>query len=674
MAAFDLSQLNPQQREAVRQIEGPVLILAGAGTGKTRTITARMAHMIRQGIQPEGICGVTFTNKAAAEMRERVGGMVAREDARQLTLCTFHSLCVRLLRQDIDSLGWKRNFSIYTQSDQVGLLRKLIVRKGGKDEKLEARELLSQISRAKNEGLSPKGVLDPLLALVYEAYQSELKLQNALDFDDLLLKAVQLLEKEKKVRKKWQERFTHLMVDEFQDTNQLQMRLVTLLVGKPQNLCVVGDDDQSIYGWRGADLRNILEFERHFKRPTVLKLEENYRSTNPILETANSLIRHNVGRREKRLWSRKAGAERIRVISMPGDEAESEFLITEIFETRHSEARKWEDFAILFRTNQQSRLFEQQLRQLDIPYRVVGGMSFFDRREVRDVLAFLQLLENPEDDVNLLRVLNTPPRGLSAKIQGAALEESRLEGKSVVTVLLDESFQRSLSTRAQSAIEEFFGFLQRYRDRLVEDATTYPEVAGEMLTEMAYLEWMKRQCKTDSEKDSRERSVHEMLNSLVEHRNRRRGGLRAYLDDMALQGEKDEDGDLSKKQGVCLITLHAAKGLEFPIVYLAGLEEGILPHRRSMEEGTREEERRLLYVGITRAMERLTLTYCSTRVRYGQKMSCLPSSFFKEIDPAHLDELRHDEIAAKPASEETKKGLFDDWKGMLEGIDGVEVD
>lgn len=668
---FDIRKLNAAQREAVVTTDGPVLILAGAGTGKTRTITARIAHMVETGITPESILAVTFTNKAANEMRERVAGMVPRGAAGKLTLCTFHSLCVRLLRRSIDRLGYKRNFSIYTGSDQTGLIRRIIVRKGGKDEKLEPGAVIARISTAKNRNLPVEADGDELLASIARAYEEEKRTLNAVDFDDLLVLAVRLLGDHEEVRAHWRNRFRYIMVDEFQDTNRLQMDLLRHLVGAQHNVCVVGDDDQSIYGWRGAEVENILAFERFFPDPAVIRLEENYRSTTAILETANSLIRHNVRRREKKLWTRAEEAERIRLVAMPGDAEEAQWVVEEIADEVVTQERRHEDYAVLIRTNQQSRLFEEALRERRIPYRMIGGQSFFDRREVKDVLAYLTVLVHPEDDVNLLRILNTPPRGISKATAEKAIAASREMDRPVWTALRSAAFLESLGARVAAAVQEFVASVERWTEAARGD---YGAAAAALLEEVDYDDFVRRGCKTPEEVAMRAESVASLVGDLKRHRQEHADdGLRGFLDGVALDDTREDDKDnLEAKKGVSLITLHAAKGLEFPCVYLVGLEEGILPHRRALEEDARgrDEERRLLYVGITRAMRRLTLTYCALRKKWGEKVACRPSSFLGELDAKWIDEISWDEVMAEPSTDEDRERDLAFFKAMLEAKEG----
>ena len=658
--------LNPPQRAAAEQIHGPVLILAGAGTGKTRVITTRIAGMVYGDIPPRQILAVTFTNKAANEMRERVGTMIDPEQAEEVTISTFHSLCVRILRTCIERLGYKKSFSIYTQSDQLGLLRKIIVRIAGKDENLDAKVANMLISQAKNTGRMPSDSEDALINEVYHAYQRDLKLLNAVDFDDLLILAVRGLDENPDIRREWQHRFRFIMVDEFQDTNHLQMRLLKLIVGPEQNVCVVGDDDQSIYGWRGADITNILEFERYFPDPTVIKLEENYRSNNVILRLANSLIRHNKHRREKTLWSSKGEGEKVRVVAMPDAETEADFVIGEILEKHRLRQRPYDDMAILFRMNTQSRVMEEKLRENQIPYKLIGGQSFYERREVKDVLAYLNLLLNHDDDVSLLRVVSTPPRGIGEGTVSLATQFSIDHQMSVHAAMNDLEFLGGLSARAQKSLLAFTDFLNRYADIATTPSANYAEMTRELLKEIDYDTFLRKGCKNEEEFDNRRRNVAELVDGMHSHFERSKRGLRGFLDSVALmQDREDEKKDEGK--GVSLITMHAAKGLEFPVCYIIGVEEGILPHSRSIEEGSRDEERRLLYVGITRAMEDLTITWCHSRKRYGDKMPCMPSSFFKELSKEELVETTYNTLSSAPADEDFAADYFARMKEMLSG-------
>jgi superfamily I DNA/RNA helicase len=658
---FSIESLNKEQREAVLALNGPVLILAGAGTGKTRTVTCRMSALLENGVKAENVLAVTFTNKSAAEMAERVMGMVGKKRGKALTVCTFHSLCLRILKRDIESLGYRKKFAVMAGGDQTGMIRQLIVRKGGRKINLKPGEVMSEISKAKNAELPLSGIEDDLIAEIAVAYQNELRAQNAVDFDDLLLLGERVLREYPEVRGYWQDRFRYVTVDEFQDTNSLQMKLLQQLVGEPYNICVVGDDDQSIYGWRGAQVANILQFERFFPNPKIIRLEENYRSTQAVLEVANSLIRNNVGRREKKLRPTIPGGDLVRLVSMPGDQEEAEWIVSEIVMQRE-EGRVLEDFAILFRTNGQIRKMEEALREEKIPYRMVGAQSFYDRKEVRDVLSYVQVLNQPELDIPLLRILNTPPRGIGNTSSMAALDWSREKDQSIWETLIDSDFLIQVPKKVRNSIQTFTSQVEEVRRSLV-DGVHAGIAVDQWLREMEFQEWLIRQCKTDKEKDTRREGVSATIASLTEAIKKGKS-LSDFLDQAALDAEKEDD--LEQKSGVTLITLHAAKGLEYPVVYLVGLEEGILPHKRSIEEGARDEERRLLYVGITRAQEKMTMTYCATRVKWGKEEACEASSFIRELNPDWVQEEGYEDIMGAEASEEELRGFFSSMSAILD--------
>ena len=695
-AGFDIRQLNSAQREAVETLDGPVLILAGAGTGKTRTVTCRMANLLDKGIRPEQILAVTFTNKAAREMQERVGGMVSKSAAEKLTVCTFHSLCVRLLRSGIELLGYKKNFSICTPGDQQALIKQFIVKRGGLKEKIKPYDVLSAISGAKN---SPEGfdsIEDELFRAIAIDYQNELRARNCVDFDDLLLLGEQLLREFPEERAKWQEHYRYITVDEFQDTNSLQMDLLRNLVGTPYNICVVGDDDQSIYGWRGAEVANILQFERFFANPAVILLQDNYRSTQAVLEVANKLIKGNVGRREKELKHTIPGGDLIQLVAFGGEDEESEWVADEMKRLRRvgkkiksdepkidaavqrmigggmgavmegegedPNWRPWEDFAVLFRTNTQIRKMEQVLREKEIPYRLVGAQSFYDRREVRDVLAYLQVIHDPHADVPLLRILNTPPRGIGASTSLVANDWSRDNGSSIWDAMGNYDFLEQLGKRGHKAIGEFLALIEGAHIRL-QDGEVPREVLESVLESCDYVDWLMRNTKTDQEKDQRRAGMGFFFEGLDRAMEKGKT-VQKFLEETLLDPQKDDE--LNEKKGVTLITLHAAKGLEYPVVFLVGLEEGILPHKRSVEEGTKDEERRLLYVGITRAQERLALSYCSTRVKWGEEVVCEPSSFIGELDFEWIEEIDYEAVMKEEASEDDVADFLGGMRAMLD--------
>jgi DNA helicase II / ATP-dependent DNA helicase PcrA len=659
-----LFDLNPQQLKAVTTTNGPVLILAGAGTGKTRVITTRISYLLHQGIEPERILAVTFTNKAANEMRERISSMIERANSRKLTICTFHALCVRILRADIDQLGYTTNFAIYDEADQFDLIRRIISRLAAPQERLDASLVRNFISKAKNQRWKVGPSEKDLTAAVFHRYQEDLKNYNAVDFDDLLVLAAHLLEEFPDIQAKWERRFDFVMVDEFQDTNQLQMELVHKLARVHQNVCVVGDDDQSIYGWRGAEISNILEFEHHFPKPTIVKLEQNYRSTNAILGAANSIIRRNPRRRPKSLWSENGDGDRIRVVQVPDDEEEANFVTGEIQRLQLSEGVSWTDIAVFFRMNAQSRLLEANLRRLQIPYRVVGSRSFFDRREVKDLLAYLSCITNPQDDISLLRIINTPARGIGSSTIESALAFSNREKKSLLQIFRSDSFHAQLTKRSSLCISQFMDLIDSYETKLNQPLTKMADVVYELVRDIGYVDSLRRSSHSPEEAQNREENVREMIRTLSEYESRGGAGLPGFLAETSLDRDRQEDSE-PQKEGVTLITFHAAKGLEFPHVFLVGIEESILPHARSKLEGSIDEERRLFYVGITRAMRTLAISYCVHRKKYGSPTPCYPSSFLADLDPRYTEIVNFHELTTKPANESTARSHFAKMRELL---------
>jgi DNA helicase-2/ATP-dependent DNA helicase PcrA len=665
MSRFRLYDLNPEQQSAATHENGPLLILAGAGTGKTRTIVARITWLVSTGTPASKILAVTFTNKAAREMKERIRGMLSEEQADEITASTFHALCVRILRADADKIGYKNNFTIFDEGDQLGLIKKVINRVTAKDEKLDPGLAKNLISKAKNNGWAAPQDDETVIGAVYARYNRELHALNAMDFDDLLVQAVRLLNENPEVRDKWRARYTQMMVDEFQDTNRLQLDLVSLLAaGDPPNVCVVGDDDQSIYGWRGAEVSNILEFEKHFPNPKVIRLEQNYRSTNPILTTANRLIKNNPRRRVKNLWSSVPGGDQVHVVAVADDKTEAEFVVGEAGAIRNASGIPWEHFAVIYRMNAQSRLLEENLRRMKIPYRLVGGKSFFDRREIKDVLATITCLINPQDDISLLRIINTPPRGIGATSVEIALEHSAKAHRSLFETLTDPAFEPEITRKTAAAIRTFAEDLAAARIHLLTPGADAFAIVNGYLSETGYFEDLKNSCKTPEEALNRESGAKEVLNALANHQTKKRGSVQDFLDELSLNREREEDKK-DDATGLTLITLHASKGLEFPHVFLIGAEDGLLPHERSKSEGTVDEERRLFYVGITRAMKSLTITHCRNRTKFGSAMSCRPSPFLKEIEGDTVLSESHEEIMSRPLAEEDLAASFASLRAML---------
>jgi superfamily I DNA/RNA helicase len=673
---FDLNTLNPQQREAVETLRGPVLILAGAGTGKTRVITFRIANMVRHGIAPEHILAVTFTNKAAREMKERVGKLLPARPRKAdgakhsgPTVSTFHSLCARILRQHIEVLGYKRSFVIYDESEQLAAVKKILSHISAKGETTDPRAILSLLSRYKNGGSraavfageSAQAMAQHIVGL----YDSALKACNAIDFDDLLLLALKLFTEHPEVLAACREKFRYVMVDEYQDTNAAQFRLVHLLCQQHRNLCVVGDDDQSIYGWRGAEIANLLDLEKYFGEVKVIKLEQNYRSTNVILQAANAVIKNNVLRRGKQLWSSKGQGQKIVLESFETDEDEARCAVEEIETDRLMRRIPWSQQAILFRTNQQSRAIEMALRQKKVAYHLIGGQSYFDRREVRDFLAYLKTLLNPHDDTSLLRIANVPARGLSDATMAALLKASQQRGGSVYAAMRHTDVQEAFTSRPRDCLRAFLELLDRTRGQLESEPTlSLQKWAGHFLHEIDYFAELKRSEKNQETAEARIRMVQELMADLDQNAHLPPAQrLETFLEDVALDTEREEEKETAR-DAVTLITMHSCKGLEFPHVQVVGLEDGLLPHTRSREENTLDEERRLFYVALTRAMLTLRLSYCRSRKKYGAPKPCHPSPFLNELPPELVEDAA--ERSKKPVAANSGASMFAMMRGATE--------
>jgi len=743
-----LDQLNPRQREAAETVEGPVLILAGAGSGKTRVITYRIAHLIENlNVEPDAILAVTFTNKAAAEMVERVDHLLGGRMLRKPLISTFHSFCVRVLRRDIEALrigdsGYRKDFAIYDDSDQQNVVKAVMRRMGIDDKQLKPSAVLSRISWAKNHMLDPQELYlqsaDPItekVAHIFEAYRKELRKANALDFDDLLLETVRLLKSSSEVRQKYQRRFEYLLIDEYQDTNRPQYELIKLLAGERHNLCVVGDEDQSIYSWRGADIRNILEFERDFPEARVIRLEQNYRSTQSILEAASAVVAHNVKRKGKTLWTARQGGAKIGYYEAPDGENEALFAADYISRYTKKAAEEGEDdprVAVLYRINSQSRLIEEAMRRYQLPYQVVGGFSFYERAEIKDMISYLKLVNNPQDSIALLRVVNTPARGIG-KTTLETLERLSLEtGVSLWGALGDAIERKLLPQRAVAALAGFRELIEdsramllgsfvervgesaaaeepihrgdaeaRRREDSEEDVSFEPAQLGEnisfdfgandlpeeapagvdesdfspeslagaadesgepvpaevegvegfrapggpasvpeilkfLIDRTGYIKQLEEENTPDA--FARIENLRELVNAAMDSRDRGET-LAEFLDHAALVSDVDTYDPRGK---ITLMTLHSAKGLEFNLVFLIGLEEGLFPHSRAFNDPDQmEEERRLCYVGMTRAMDQLVLSRARFRRRYGTDMpeASVLSRFLEEVPPQLLEDV-----------------------------------
>ncbi|MBQ8556477.1 MAG: DNA helicase PcrA [Clostridia bacterium] len=638
---MDLSMLNPQQRLAAETLEGPVLILAGAGSGKTRALTCRVANLMDHGVPAYHILALTFTNKAAKEMKERIAQLVGDEAAEDAWISTFHSTCARILRRDIEKLGYTRSFVIYDDDDQGAVLKEILKRLNIDDKFLPPRELKAKISDAKNKLMGPdewfqqsdKDYRSQMIHSVFLEYETRLKAMNALDFDDLLVKTLELLADHPPVLESYRKRFRYVMVDEYQDTNYAQYMMIKLLTDESRNLCVVGDDDQSIYGWRGADIRNILDFEKDYPDAKVIKLEQNYRSTANILDAANQVIAHNAGRKEKALWTEMGEGDPIRLYCA-GDEREEAAWIADRIRQMNRHQEPYGNVAILYRTNAQSRVLEEMLMRASIPYKVFGGQKFYDRKEVRDIVAYLRVIVNPADDISLRRIINVPKRAIGDSTVQELIAHAHENDMPLYSALSD--IPQSLSARPRKCVTDFFMLMTMLM--AMKEAMPVNEFVSMLVEKTGLLEQYKKE-DTD-EARSRVENIQEFLGAVEEYTKATENPtLEDYLETVSLV--TDLDNAENDRGYVTLMTLHSAKGLEFPNVFMTGLEEGIFPSSRSlMDDGRMEEERRLCYVGITRAQKRLFISRASQRMLYNQVNHNAPSRFLDEIPQRLLqDEL-----------------------------------
>lgn len=659
------TDLNRAQLDAVRTLRGPLLVLAGAGTGKTRVVTYRIAELIRRGTKPERILAVTFTKKAAGEMQERAEallsiksngrvrggggakrGRASRGDAANgPEISTFHSLCVRILRRNIERLGYPQKFVICDRNEQESQARTALRELRASDAKLAPGDLLGIISRWKAAALSPRqaeesvrGDREVLAAAAYRRYQENLKRVGAVDFDDLLLLTVELLTRFPDVRTAEAKRFDHVLIDEYQDTNQSQYQIVKSLAGGHRNLCVVGDDDQSIYGWRGAEVTHILRFQQDWPEAKVVRLEDNYRSTEAIIGYANTLIAFNRHRHEKVLRAAKAGGTRPGIVQCQDEVQEAQRVVADIRHQLDCKFAEPRDIAILCRTNEQPRSFETELRRANVPYVLIGGMSFFDRKEVRDILAYLKVIDNPHDEPSLMRIINQPARGIGNAAQKRLLEEATSRGKFLWDVLPDALVVDGVDAKTQASIQAFRRLIEELAGLL--EKHSIAQLVAKVIERTGYRDFLTKLYPDPTERETRLASLEEIVNAAASYDNSRRrkspGSLSGFLDDMLLNERDDSDDKESqlRRNAVALMTLHSAKGLEFPRVYLVGMEEGILPHKRSLEmanDSAIDEERRLCYVGVTRAREHLTLSFALTRRKWGKPRPTVPSRFLYEM-------------------------------------------
>ncbi len=642
-----LSQLNEPQRQAVRTIDGPVLVLAGAGTGKTRVITYRIAYMLAEGIPPEQILGLTFTNKAAREMRERLAALVSPEAAKKVTLGTFHSFCVRVLRREITHLHYMSSFTIADEADQQGILKQAAASLGVAKGDISLPDTAAYISRQKNALFFPKEAkrnaendYEVLQSQLYGEYQNLLELQNMVDFDDLLLLVFEIFRRFPEILKKYQDRYRYLLIDEYQDTNDAQFTIVKMLAADRCNLCVVGDDDQSIYGWRGANIENILDFPKLFKGTTQIKLEQNYRSTDKILQAANAVIAGNSNRYAKNLWSASGDGENITLVSLEDGEAEADFIAGYIAqEMAATPGLRYGDFAVLYRSNHLSRQLEQSLRGSGLPYRLVGGQEFFKRREIKDAAAYLKLLVNPQEDQSLLRILGVPPRGLADKAVEKLKELKQRTHQPMLELLEAPELFEAVSAKGAAAARDLAGQFRRNREIFAEPGGL-ADKAYNFLKEVGYLDGLQKVYKDIDDALKRRENVDEFISAVAQFEQKAEGplSLGEFLESFALLEENDRTADESKDgDGICLSTVHAAKGLEFRYVFIIGAEENIFPHERALWENTVDEELRLFYVAITRARVKLIISWAGRRMQRGRETRQLPSRFLARLPEAIVE-------------------------------------
>ena len=649
--AFDLFQsidkLNPEQRRAVETVDGPLLVLAGAGSGKTRVLTHRIAYLIATGkAAPWSILAITFTNKAAREMQERVQALVG-PSARDIWVSTFHSMCVRILRRDIERLGFSSNFTILDSSDQLSVIKACMKELNIDTKKFDPKAVQAEMGAAKNELVTPERYAaartghywTDVVSRVYDAYQKKLKANNSLDFDDLIMMTIELFKEEPEVLEFYQNKFQYIHVDEYQDTNRAQYLLCRMLSDKHHRICVVGDSDQSIYRWRGADITNILNFEADYPEAVTILLEQNYRSTSNILNAANEVIAVNKGRKPKNLWSTKGEGRKVQVYQADSEHEEAYAVVT-VVKKGIEEGRRYKDFAVLYRTNAQSRVLEEVFIKSEIPYQIVGGIRFYDRKEIKDLLAYLRLVSNPDDDLSLLRIVNVPKRGIGDTTLERLTETAAAKGMSIFSLLQDLD-EVQVTAKARKALEEFRNMIADL-NRMMEFLSV-KELTEEVLQRSEYRLELQREGTLEAK--SRLENIDEFLSVAMEFERRNEDkSLVAFLTDLALIADIDTLEDSPDEDGgtdaVVMMTMHSAKGLEFPVVFIVGMEEGVFPHSRALyDEEEMEEERRLAYVGITRAEEELYLTCARMRTLYGRTNINAPSRFLDEIPDIYKEEM-----------------------------------
>ena len=645
-----IEKLNPAQREAVENTEGPVLILAGAGSGKTRVLTTRIGYLMEnKGVKAENILAITFTNKAANEMRERVEETLEGIDTKEMWITTFHSCCVRILRKSINKIGYNRSFVIYDSPDQITLIKDCMRELDISDKAFDPKYVLSCISNAKDKLYSPKtymklnegDISKTKVGEIYALYQDRLKRNSALDFDDLIMKTVELFKECPEILDFYRNKFRYIMVDEYQDTSKAQYELIKLLAKQHQNICVVGDDDQSIYGWRGADIRNILEFERDYDDVKIVKLEQNYRSTQVILDAANHVISNNTERKRKKLWSEKKEGQLIKIQLAENEMEEGDFISNTINFMKKYEDREYKDFAVLYRANAQARSVEDALNRAGIPYNIYGGIKFYERKEIKDIIAYLRVIQNPQDDISLKRIINVPRRGIGLRTIEKIEDRASLKEESIYSVLIDIEDNSDISRKARASISEFVDLMSTLRS--FTDVYTVSQIIEKILDVTGYKDELLKE--KNNEGQDRIENLEELISVALEFESTSDDkSLEAFLTGVTLNAEPSDEEESEDR--VSLMTIHSSKGLEFPVVFLAGMEERIFPIARaiqSMRDSDIEEERRLCYVGITRAKEELFLTLTKKRTLYGRTNTSVASRFIEELPNECIERLNKEQ-------------------------------
>ncbi|MGF6376447.1 DNA helicase-2/ATP-dependent DNA helicase PcrA [Clostridiales Family XIII bacterium PM5-7] len=635
---MNLDKLNEKQREAAMHMEGPLLILAGAGSGKTSTMTHRIAYMIEQGISPYNLLAVTFTNKAAGEMKSRVEELIG--PCNDMWIMTFHSMCLRILRYHCELIGYDHNFVIYDGTDQKTVVKNILKAQNISDKEFSAQYLLSIISANKEKAINAdryKAIVEEnyktkIIYNVYKAYEQELKKNNAMDFDDLLLNTVRLFEQDEAVLLKYQNRFRYIMVDEYQDTNHIQYKMIKMLSEGHHNLCVVGDDDQCIYQWRGADIRNILDFEKDFPEAKVIKLEQNYRSMENILAAAHSVIENNRGRKGKKLWTEKEAGDKIKYFRADDEKDEARYIAQEI-DILKGRNRKYSDFAILYRTNAQSRHFEESLTRRDIPYRVLSGLRYYDRKEVKDIMAYMRLVVNPSDDLSLKRIINEPKRGMGDKSVEKIEAFAKVRGESMLTALSDEEVLGTLPGKSYAAVKDMVECINLCREE--KSNMRISDIYDQLLIKTGYIPALESANTVEAE--GRIENLMEFKSVIYDYEEHTdEPNIEEFMEKITLMADVDNHDE--QEDAVVLMTMHSAKGLEFPVVFLPGMEDGLFPGHKAFDSPTgMEEERRLCYVGMTRAKETLILTSATMRTLYGRTDYTRESQFLREVDKKLID-------------------------------------